>query len=505
MSFRKRGEIVGSPNVIPSAVPGRGGAPPAAPPVALPNTRQPPAMQSMPSSFRPAVQGRSAVVPQRGSVPGTLGNLQLQRPNTQQQHQQRKDEQPLLGSHPGVRPSILTSEPCISTGSSDIDKILAHQGLPIGTSLLIEENGTTDFSSTLLKIYLSQGIVQNRLNPSSQNTHLILVGLDQTWAKTLPGVYKGSSKERKKLAVKENESKVSVSNLIDSQQQQQLQLQKEHILAQKQKQQQQESSNNDLKIAWRYGLQRKSEKSEDLSESQYPNYNNQFDITSTLIPSASPKELTSISIPTRSKSYDLVLKQIEQAIQRQPPNVLIRIAVPLFLNPMIYHESQLQTTTNVIQFIHGLKRILKTHQSRTTLLISLNLDLFPRSNPMTSLIEMLSDAIIELRPFDPQLYNLMEKIYKNQPAKIKHGHLNIHKLPTLSDVGLMCVQDMEYSFKNGKKKFQVEEWSIPVEEEDTDNHNANANSSSAHGHDEPDVASVNPMSSKRQTTTDIEF
>ena len=59
--------------------------------------------------------------------------------------------------NPGVRPSLVTSQPTTSTGSSDLDKILLHQGLPLGNSLLIEESGTTDFSSVLLRAFASQG------------------------------------------------------------------------------------------------------------------------------------------------------------------------------------------------------------------------------------------------------------------------------------------------------------------------------------------------------------
>ncbi|GMF82581.1 unnamed protein product [[Candida] boidinii] len=33
---------------------------------------------------------------------------------------------------------------------------------------------------------------------------------------------------------------------------------------------------------------------------------------------------------------------------------------------------------------------------------------------------------------------------------------------------MMCIKNTEYSFKNGKKRFEIEEWSIPVEEEDVD-------------------------------------
>ena len=55
---------------------------------------------------------------------------------------------------PGVRPSPHDSRPITSTGTPSLDNLLAgHAGLPLGTSLLIEEHGTTDFSGVLLRYY----------------------------------------------------------------------------------------------------------------------------------------------------------------------------------------------------------------------------------------------------------------------------------------------------------------------------------------------------------------
>ncbi|KAH3671737.1 hypothetical protein OGAPHI_000442 [Ogataea philodendri] len=392
MSFRKRGEIVSGPSARSLPISGPG----------IPR----------------GLPGRAPVVG-AGRVPSPLTAT-------------RKTPENPLKNHPGVRPSILNSQPCISVGSSDIDGIIGHQGLPIGSFLLIEETGTTDFASTISKLFMAQGIVQNRLNQSQQNTHEILIGLDQQWAKTLPGVYKGS-KEKKKERVQQNESKVSVSNLVDQK--------------------------NDLKIAWRYGLNQKKTETEDSSVDQYPNYSNQFDITSVMTVAPGPNELTCIPIDDLNRA----LKRIEETVMRNPSKV-IRMCVPLFLNPMIYQNGL--SAPEILKFVHGLKQILKKYPDQLALLMTINLDLYPRSNALVTYIEQISDAVLELRPFNPKLHELMERVYKSQPAKIKHGHLNIHSLPVLAESGLMCVQEMEYSFKNGRKRFEVEKWSIPVEDEE---------------------------------------
>jgi elongator complex protein 4 len=69
-------------------------------------------------------------------------------------------QQPSITSSPsGVRPSSLSSQPVTSTGTASLDSLLGgHGGLALGSSLLIEESGTTDFAGALVKYYAAEGI-----------------------------------------------------------------------------------------------------------------------------------------------------------------------------------------------------------------------------------------------------------------------------------------------------------------------------------------------------------
>ncbi|KAK7678200.1 hypothetical protein QCA50_018766 [Cerrena zonata] len=340
MSFRKRSEVIGGNPMANARVPAgvsRPGVPARAPPV---NGRGPPV-----SGRGPPVSGISA---SRGPITPVSSKAKEQ------------EQFDALMKNPGVRPSLITSQPTISTGSSDLDKIILHQGLPIGCSLLIEESGTTDFASVLLRAFASQGVIHNRLEKDQLHSHTIVIGLGAAWAKELPGLYKGSSKEQKKAKIQENESKVSVSNLSSA-----------------------PNSNRaekDMKIAWRYGLNNKKQQEQE-NNTVYEHYNNQFDIT---------QKFTSLTL----------------------------------------------------------------------------------------ILENLADSVIHLQPFNQQMSALIEKAYKNEPAKIQQGLVNIFKLPVLSDKGMMMVYEGEYAFKNGRKKFEIEEWGIPVEDDDSNNNNA-----SHDGHD----------------------
>lgn len=93
---------------------------------------------------------------------------------------------------PGVRPSPLDGRLTTSTGTRSLDTLLAgHAGLALGTSLLVEESGTTDFGGALLRYYAAEGIIQGH------DVHLL--GVHETWARELPGLsaVESSKDERK--------------------------------------------------------------------------------------------------------------------------------------------------------------------------------------------------------------------------------------------------------------------------------------------------------------------
>lgn len=84
-------------------------------------------------------------------------------------------------SVPGVRPSPLDGRPTTSTGTPTLDDLLAgHAGLALGNSLLIEENGTTDFAGALLRYYAAEGVVQGH--------RVHVVGVGEQWGRELPGL-----------------------------------------------------------------------------------------------------------------------------------------------------------------------------------------------------------------------------------------------------------------------------------------------------------------------------
>lgn len=328
----------------------------------------------------------------------------------------------------GVIPSPVTSQPTVSTGCSDLDKILHHLGLPLGNILLVEESGTTDFTSVLLRNFAAQGVMHSRAEKKSP-CHVVVVGPPAIWAKDLPGEYKGTSKEQKKARIAEESNKVSVANMAE----------------------------NDLKIAWRYGIKNNATEAE---TSVNENYCTQFDITQRLVPGASAAEMSFVPL---SPSYTSVVSQVSRIVdQHLRQGKVVRVVMPGFLNPLLY-SPQCSSPSYILPLFH-LMRALVVRTPQVVLAASLPLDLYPRTGMIAQVLESLADAVIQLQPFNMAMAAMVERAYKDQPSKIQQGLVHVIKVPVLSARGMMMVRHGEYAFKNGRKKFEIEEWGIPVED-----------------------------------------
>lgn len=335
----------------------------------------------------------------------------------------------------GVKPSILTSQNTVSTGSKDLDRILGHQGIPVGTSLLIKETSTTDFNQILLKLFASQGVQHSRLGAPVET---IVVGPSQ-FGSELYGLYQSkSSKEVKKRRVSENESKVSVQNVI----------------------------NSDLKIAWRYGLN----SSGGAGASEHPEtddeYCQQFDITCRLTPAASSKELSCVGL---EGGFEMVIKRVEQQMKlrlKTSSNKVFRIVVPAFLDPSVYPLEFFQVS-KILMFVHSLRSLLRKYSRHAVVAIGLNVELLG-SELLVASLNSLCDSVVQLEPFGPEMVALLERTYKSQPTKIQHGLLQVHKVAVMSERGEMRYAKDEFGFRNGQKRFAIEPWGIPVEDSEAD-------------------------------------
>ncbi|KAK2737429.1 hypothetical protein FQN57_007519 [Myotisia sp. PD_48] len=321
----------------------------------------------------------------------------------------------------GLRPSPIDGRPTTSTGTQTLDSLLAgHAGLAVGSSLLIEESGTTDFAGALLRYYAAEGVVQG------QQVHVI--GFDSQWAATLPGLI-GAADAAEDKSSKGKEDK--------------------------------------MKIAWRYerlggfgvaGSRAPSAPLDTTPGSQQSaqakavtTFCHAYDLTKRLshpsLPSINFIPLQPSTSATTSP-FIPIIDQISEGIKRSPPHVAHRIVIPSLLSPAIYppHASQ---PHHVLQFMHTLRAFLSLHSSRMTAMISLPLSLYPRSSPVVSWLEMLCDGVVELVPFPHSADNTATSGAATAQEERPQGMLKVHRYP------------VQYQF-GGRADTSIEDWAFTL-------------------------------------------
>jgi hypothetical protein len=100
------------------------------------------------------------------------------------------------------------------------------------------------------------------------------------------------------------------------------------------------------------------------------------------------------SLPPQS-DFKRFLADIASSIRTSPPSTIHRIVVPNLLSPTIYPPSACRPQ-EVLQFLHGLRGLLRRFPSQATAMLSLPVSLYPRGAGLTRWAELLSDGVLEL-------------------------------------------------------------------------------------------------------------
>ncbi|KAL1869887.1 Elongator subunit elp4 [Diaporthe australafricana] len=340
---------------------------------------------------------------------------------------------------PGLRPSPLDGRVTTSTGTASLDGILAgHAGLPLGSSLLIEEQGTTDFSGNLLRYYAAEGLVQGH------QVHVL--GYPEAWKHELPAV---STKQ-------EGTSGKATSQADDK-----------------------------MKIAWRYenlaSRNAPSTAANDVDGSKAV-FCHAFDLTKRLAsasiqgtlsatPASGPQSF-SFEEKEPPSPFKVFIKNLQGRLQNSPPSSVHRAVIPSLLSPTLYSPSACQPA-EVLQFLHALRALLRQYCGKLTALITLPVTLFPRNNGVTRWAELLSDGVLEMIPLPPKLGATPAS--SNSESKVQEqsqGILRVHSLPIFHEKGGGGAENNHFredlSFHlSGTKGLVIQPYVLPpMEEED---------------------------------------
>ncbi|PMD16570.1 PAXNEB-domain-containing protein [Hyaloscypha hepaticicola] len=326
----------------------------------------------------------------------------------------------------GVRPSPLDGRLTTSTGTRSLDGLLAgHAGLALGTSLLVEESGTTDFGGSLLKYYASEGVVQGH--------HVHVLGMNEGWGRDLPGVVETSKSARKEG----NSSGDGVHDRDTS------------------RKSSDGGSGEKMKIAWRYerlGEFGSGSRDRNSSQSTGPSTSNSgaifchdFDLSKRLIlpspslmyfvPSTSKPDFEFTDANNSASPFNTFLNHLITHLSASASNTVHRIIIPNLLSPAL-HTSELSRPESVLQFLHALRALLRKYSAQVTAMITLPLTLYPRSTGLTRWMELLSDGVLELAPFPSSAIATKStpgaSTIQEEPPQ---GMLKIHRLPIFHEKG----------------------------------------------------------------------
>lgn len=107
-----------------------------------------------------------------------------------------------------------------------------------------------------------------------------------------------------------------------------------------------------------------------------------------------------------------------------------RVIIPNILAPNIYVPGS-SRPSELLQFLHGLRGLLRQYSNRLTALASVSTTLYPRSSGITRWMELLSDGVFEMVP-------LQQPVHMQPGAKPEHaaqGMFRVHRLPIYNERG----------------------------------------------------------------------
>jgi len=199
-----------------------------------------------------------------------------------------------------------------------------------------------------------------------------------------------------------------------------------------------------------------------------------FDLAKRLsLPVGTAIEYIPIPRPSSSSAspFPKILQNLQQQLASSPPHTIHRLVVPSILSPALYPPSS-SHPSSILQFLHGLRALLRQYPTRLTALLTLPLSLYPRSAGLVRWMEILSDGVFELSPFPySHAQALAQSAGTTKDEERPQGMFAVHKLPVFHEKGGGGgAEDLgeDMAFTLSRRKFVVAKFSLPPMEGDTE-------------------------------------
>ena len=119
-------------------------------------------------------------------------------------------------------------------------------------------------------------------------------------------------------------------------------------------------------------------------------------------PAPSPLSLT-VGTADGESPFKSFIKNLQSKLTSGPPTSIHRVVIPSLLSPMLYPGGRFSHPSEVLQFLHALRALLRQYCGQLTAMISLQTALFARSTGLTRWMELLCDGVLELIPLSASL------------------------------------------------------------------------------------------------------
>ena len=142
-----------------------------------------------------------------------------------------------------------------------------------------------------------------------------------------------------------------------------------------------------------------------------------------------------VEAPDSPSPLKAILRHLRGKLENSPPTEIHRLVVPSLLSPLLYASSCVQPA-EVLQFLQGLRALLRQFNNQLTALLTFPTSLFPRSSGLVRWIELLCDGVVELIPL-PANPGAAAPVDKKdaKAAEQPQGLLRVHTLPVYHERG----------------------------------------------------------------------
>ena len=128
--------------------------------------------------------------------------------------------------------------------------------------------------------------------------------------------------------------------------------------------------------------------------------------------------------------FNRFLAEISTKVKESSPSTVHRVVIPGLLLPTLYASTACRPQ-EVLQFLHGLRSLLRHFPFQLTVMATMPVTLFPRSTGLTRMMELLFDGVLELIPLQHQSQMSQEP---GKEAK-SQGLCRVHSLPVFHEKG----------------------------------------------------------------------